>query len=202
MEYFLVLSGYLIGSIPFGLLFGKCLGVDVRAAGSGNIGATNVNRLLGKKMGALTLLADIGKSLLPMLGAAWLLQGRPGAETWVMVTGGAAFLGHLYPVFLRFRGGKGVATALGVFFYLHPVAVLICIAAFAGIVALSGYVSLGSIVAAALMPVLVWLLDGPEGYVWLASFICLFIWLKHRENIKRLLTNQEDSIKNKVGNEE
>jgi glycerol-3-phosphate acyltransferase PlsY len=195
MEYTLVLLGYLIGAIPFGLVFGKCLGVDVRSAGSGNIGATNVNRLLGKKLGALTLVADAGKALLPMVLASIILRDKPMADLWVALVGAAAFVGHIYPVYLGFKGGKGVATALGVFFYIQPLAVLICIIFFAAVVWLWGYVSLGSILAAALMPILLSLGSGTKIDITLAVFISLLIWLKHIENIKRLLRHEENSLK-------
>jgi glycerol-3-phosphate acyltransferase PlsY len=199
MEYCLVVVGYLIGSIPFGLVLGKCLGIDVRAAGSGNIGATNVNRLLGKKMGAITLLADAGKAVLPMLAAAKFLGDKPNVQFWVAATGGAAFLGHLYPLYLKFKGGKGVATALGIFFYVQPLALSLSIIVFVAVVRIWGYVSLGSLTAAALMPILVFLLEGPGQKVYLAILIAALIWLKHAENIKRLINHQENRIGRKAG---
>lgn len=195
MEYFLVIAGYLLGSIPFGLVLGICLGVDVRSAGSGNIGATNVNRLLGKKMGAITLLADAGKAVLPMLAAAKILGNTSSAQFWVAATGGAAFLGHLYPIYLKFKGGKGVATALGIFFYLQPLAVALCIAVFVAVVRVWGYVSLGSLLASALMPVLVYLLEGIGHKVYLAALVAALIWLKHIDNIRRLVNHEESSIR-------
>jgi glycerol-3-phosphate acyltransferase PlsY len=199
MGYLFIVAGYLIGSIPFGWVLGKCLGIDVRCAGSGNIGATNVNRLLGKKMGAITLLADAGKAVLPMLAAARILGNQPTAQFWVAATGGAAFLGHLYPLYLKFKGGKGVATALGIFFYVQPLALSICILVFVAVVRIWGYVSLGSLVAAALMPALVFLLEGPGYKAYLALLIAGLIWLKHSENIKRLVNHQENRIKKKAG---
>lgn len=198
MEYCLIVVGYLIGSIPFGLVLGKCLGIDVRAAGSGNIGATNVNRLLGKKMGAITLLADAGKAVLPMLAAAKFLGDKPNVQFWVAATGGAAFLGHLYPLYLKFKGGKGVATALGIFFYVQPLALSLSIVVFVAVVRIWGYVSLGSLTAAALMPILVFLLEGPGQKVYLAMLIAALIWLKHAENIKRLINHQENRIGRKA----
>ena len=197
MEYLCVMVGYLIGSIPFGWVLGKALGIDVRCAGSGNIGATNVNRLLGKKMGAITLLADAGKAVLPMLASARLLDDHPSAQFWVAATGGAAFLGHLYPLYLKFKGGKGVATALGIFFYVQPFALSFCILIFVVVVRIWGYVSLGSLAAAALMPALVFLLEGPGHKSYLAGVIAALIWLKHSENIKRLLNHQENRMKKK-----
>ena len=200
MEYCLVVLGYLIGSIPFGLVLGKCLGIDIRRAGSGNIGATNVNRLLGKKMGAITLLADAGKAVLPMLAAARLLGNDPQAQLWVAATGGAAFLGHLYPLYLKFKGGKGVATALGIFFYIQPLALAICILIFVAVVRIWGYVSLGSLTAALMMPALVFYLDGPGHKAYLALLIAALIWLKHADNLRRLIKHQENSIWKKAGN--
>ncbi len=197
MGYGLVVLGYLIGAIPFGLLFGKCLGLDVRSAGSGNIGATNVNRLLGKRMGMLTLVADAGKAVVPMVMAAVILRGTADVDLWVALVGGAAFVGHIYPAYLSFKGGKGVATALGVFFYIQPLAVLICVVVFAAVVRIWGYVSLGSLVAAVLMPVLLLLGDRPMIDVGLALFVSLLICVKHIENIKRLLRHDENSLKDR-----
>jgi glycerol-3-phosphate acyltransferase PlsY len=197
MGYLLVVVGYLIGSIPFGFVLGKALGVDVRQAGSGNIGATNVNRLLGKKMGAITLLADAGKAVLPMMAAAKLLGDQPMAQFWVAATGGAAFLGHLYPLYLKFKGGKGVATALGIFFYVQPLAVALCMVVFVATVRVWGYVSLGSLLAAALMPALVYLFEGAGHKAYLAGVIAILIWVKHAENIRRLLRHEENSIRKK-----
>jgi len=193
MEYFLVIGAYLIGSIPFGLVLGRVAGVDVRAAGSGNIGATNVARLVGKKLGGLTLVCDALKGIVPMLVAGWLLENGSRRELWVALCGGAAFLGHLYPLYLRFRGGKGVATALGIFLYLSPVAALIDVLIFVGVVCNWGYVSLGSLTAALLMPGLVWLMSGSVNNSLLAFGIGVLIWVKHRENIERLMKHEEKS---------
>lgn len=195
MEYLLIVFGYLVGSIPFGLVIGKIAGIDVRTSGSGNIGATNVSRLLGKKMGVVTLLADAGKAVLPMLVSAWFLADTN--HLFVYATGGAAFLGHLYPVYLKFKGGKGVATALGIFIYIQPVAIVFCLALFVAVVKMTGYVSLGSLLASALMPILVCILDGVTPAFYLALFVAIFIWIKHHENIKRLLNHEENSFKKK-----
>lgn len=195
----LLLLAYLVGSIPFGLLLGKAMGKDVRQEGSGNIGATNVSRLLGKKMGLLTLLADTGKAILPMIFARWLLDlfttGSP--EVWIALCGTSAFLGHLFPIYLNFRGGKGVATAMGIFLFLEPWSVLFSLGFFLIVVLIWGYVSLGSLVAAALIPVWIWLLSGSVFYTCLAIFIAACIWLKHHSNIARLLKGEEKSWKNK-----
>ncbi|OGR04319.1 MAG: acyl-phosphate glycerol 3-phosphate acyltransferase [Deltaproteobacteria bacterium RIFOXYD12_FULL_50_9] len=199
MNYLLIIFAYLVGAIPFGLLIGKCLGVDVRVSGSGNIGATNVNRLLGKKLGALTLFCDMAKGALPMLLARWLLPEEAGRETVVQLCGAAAFLGHLFPIYLGFSGGKGVATALGIFLLLEPLAVGIDVAAFVVVVYLSGYVSIGSMVSAVLMPGLVWLLQGKIEHIVLAAFIGGLIVVKHQANIRRLLVHQEKSWKKRAG---
>jgi glycerol-3-phosphate acyltransferase PlsY len=193
MEYLLIIASYLIGSIPFGLVLGRVAGVDVRGAGSGNIGATNVARLVGKKLGGLTLVCDALKGILPMLAAGWLLENGSSRELWVPLCGGAAFLGHLYPVYLKFRGGKGVATALGIFLYLAPAAALIDLLIFVFVVHNWGYVSLGSLTAALLMPGLVWLLTGSLSKSLLALGVGILIWVKHRENIVRLMKHEEKS---------
>ncbi|MGV1100163.1 glycerol-3-phosphate 1-O-acyltransferase PlsY [Thiovibrio sp. JS02] len=195
MEYFLIVASYLVGAVPFGLILGRMAGIDVRAAGSGNIGATNVARLAGKKLGALTLICDVLKAVLPMVAADRLLTAGSGREIWVALCGGAAFLGHLYPVYLSFRGGKGVATALGIFLYLAPGAALIDMLIFVGVVYNWGYVSLGSLTASLLMPGLVWLLYGSPSNALLALVVGFFVWLKHRDNLLRLMRQEEKSWK-------
>ncbi len=195
MQYLLVIFGYLAGSIPFGLLYGRLAGVDVRQQGSGNIGATNVSRLLGKKLGILTLASDLLKGLLPMLIAAQILGDRPDAYLWTMLTGTAAFVGHCWPIYLKFRGGKGVATALGIFLYLAPLQTLIAIVLFVATVRLGGYVSLGSMSAALSLPVMIWLSNGPTDLLLITGMIALLIVLKHQENIRRLLKGEEKSWK-------
>lgn len=193
MNYLAIVLAYLAGSIPFGLLLGKMAGVDVRDSGSRNIGATNVTRLVGKKLGVVTLLLDAAKGLLPMV----IAQAAGAPAHTVLVCGAAAFVGHCYPVYLRFRGGKGVATALGVFLFLDLIAVVGGIAIFVLAVALSGYVSLGSLLAASTVSLLVWLRYGLEAYFFLALFVTSLIWLKHHENIGRLLRGEEKSFKKK-----
>jgi len=202
---FIIIS-YLLGSIPTGLLLAKAAGGgDIRRAGSGNIGATNVTRLLGKKLGLITLAGDVLKAVVPMLGAYWYFahagQGISAQEVDLAVSlcGGAAFLGHIYPIYLKFKGGKGVATALGIFIVLEPVAVLISLILFAGIVYITGYVSVGSLMVSALMSLWIWLLRGAPNHVFLAFFIAIFIWLKHMDNINRLLEGKEKSWKDKKG---
>lgn len=188
-----IVGSYLIGAIPFGLLLSRGSGIDIRSAGSKNIGATNVARLLGKKTGALTLGCDILKGFLPMWIITLLVQGQSGYEVILGSCGAALVSGHMFSVYLRFKGGKGVATALGIFLYLAPVAVLGCITVFACCVALSGFVSLGSLLGSLSMLLWLALLKAPGWKLWLAAFIVLMIWLKHWQNIGRLFRGTEKS---------
>ena len=184
-------AAYLLGSIPTGLLLGKAYGIDVRKEGSGNIGATNLYRTVGRKVGVITLVGDCFKGLVPVMAArAWGL----GAEqvAWV---GLAAFCGHVFSVFLRFKGGKGVATALGVFLALSPLAVAIAVGVFAVLVLKWRYVSLGSICAAAVMPLAVSLLGGNRVLLLVTALIALSVIVKHHENIKRLVAGTESKFK-------
>lgn len=195
-------AAYLLGSVPTGLLLAKLFSdTDIRAYGSGNIGATNVTRVLGKKLGFITFVGDMLKGFLPVLVGAGIFQAYLPAWPFafaVAVFGFAAFLGHLFPVYLRFKGGKGVATAFGVFLYLEPIAVLIVLTLFILIVALWGYVSLGSLIAAAAMP---FVLLGVAFYIRPVSLPCillsivvgLLIFMKHKSNIKKLLNGTENT---------
>ena len=194
MHYFLIVFGYLLGSIPFGLLYGRLAGIDVRQQGSQNIGATNVNRLLGKKLGLLTLVSDLLKGLVPMLLASHFLTGQ-NDSVWIMLPGLAAFIGHCWPIYLKFSGGKGVATALGIFLYLAPLPALAAILIFVCVVWLSGYVSLGSMIAAASMPVILTLNGGRPEQLIVSGVIAVLIIIKHHENIIRLLKGTEKSWK-------
>lgn len=192
VELLMTIAAYLVGSIPTGLLLARIFGgVDIRTTGSGNIGATNVSRTLGWKVGVLTLIGDCLKGLLPVLVA----QRMGFSEGGVALVAFAAFAGHVYTVFLGFKGGKGVATALGVLLAVSPLAVLCAVAIFAFMLWRWRYVSLGSITAAAVMPLLVALLDG-RGLMFLMSIAVasIVIW-KHRENIQRLRTGTESRFK-------
>jgi glycerol-3-phosphate acyltransferase PlsY len=193
-----VAVSYLVGAIPFGLLVSQGSGIDIRAQGSKNIGATNVARLLGKKMGLLTLSLDIFKGYLPMFVAAYLLQDAPQRDLYIALCGAASVLGHMFPLYLRFKGGKGVATALGAFLYLAPLAVLGCLAVFLVAVYLSSFVSLGSLLGS--LSILLWLLllHAPAWQVWLTVFLVLMIWIKHYQNIVRLVRGTEKSWKKRV----
>ncbi|HZA56211.1 MAG TPA: glycerol-3-phosphate 1-O-acyltransferase PlsY [Candidatus Udaeobacter sp.] len=187
MEFILILVAYLLGSIPTGYVLGSRAGVDVRKAGSGNVGATNVARVVGKRHGLLTLIGDTAKGLIPVL-----LAGQLNSTTEVIaLVAVAAFLGHLYPVFLKFHGGKGVATALGVLLGLAPLATVVLIAIFVLIVVTSRLVSLSSMIAAALAPLALWWFSYPPVLVGASALLAVMIILRHRGNIQRLLAGTE-----------
>ncbi len=193
----LIIASYLVGAIPFGLILSLGSGVDIRQQGSHNIGATNVNRLLGKKLGILTLLADVAKGFLPIFIASRILAGIPQAHLAIALCGAATVTGHMFPVYLGFKGGKGVATGLGVFLYLAPPVVVLCLAVFVAAVRLSGFVSLGSLLGAAVMLPGLFFLAGPSWKLWLATWVVLMIWIRHYRNIGRLLNGTEKSWKKK-----
>ena len=185
---------YLLGSIPFGLIFAKLFGGrDVRQSGSGNIGAANVARVAGLLPGILTLLFDAAKGAL----AVWLAGHFTGGDAaWMMVAGIAALLGHCYSVWLGFKGGKGVATALGVFAAICGPAALSAFAFFLVVLGIWRYVSLGSVAAAAAMPLLIYFLWMPRGAPPLAVmfgtfFASALVAFKHRANLGRLIKGTE-----------
>ncbi len=193
----LIIASYLVGAIPFGLVLSLGSGVNIRQQGSRNIGATNVTRLLGKKLGVLTLLADVAKGFLPIFIAGRILAGGPQANLAIAMCGAATVTGHMFPVYLGFKGGKGVATGLGVFLYLAPQAVLLCLAVFVIAVRLSGFVSLGSLLGSAAMIPGLFFLAGPPWKLWLATWVVVMIWIRHYRNIGRLLSGTEKSWKKK-----
>lgn len=190
---------YLLGSIPFGYLLVRIFrGEDVRESGSGNIGATNVARK-SPQLGALTLLLDALKGS-AAVALSYVVADRmvaiPSLEQLALAAL-FAVLGHMFPVWLRFRGGKGVATGLGAFVLIAPKAVLIAVAIFIAVVAISRYVSLGSMVAVAAFPLMAWLI-GQFHISWvglaLLSLASLLILVKHRDNIRRLLAGTEHRV--------
>ncbi|MEZ0329287.1 MAG: glycerol-3-phosphate 1-O-acyltransferase PlsY [Dissulfuribacterales bacterium] len=188
-------GAYLLGSIPFGLLIGKAMGTDIRKHGSGNIGATNVTRTLGRKLGILTLSLDVLKGWLPVIISANLLQGQENFESILSATALCAFLGHCYSIFLRFQGGKGVATAAGVFLAICPQALAIALLSFIIVVWRTGFVSAGSLTAALVMPLLQ-MFFLPSLPVSIATWtIAALVWWKHRDNIQRLLRGKEKGWK-------
>lgn len=216
---------YLFGSIPFGYILVRLFrGEDVRAKGSGNIGATNVMRSGSKALGITTLLLDAGKGyfavlwarywtthlMLGMMKAKSLNQLNPSTQHYVMewvyfccaISAIFAIVGHVFPVWLKFRGGKGVATGVGSFIAIAPKAVLIVLAIFTAVVVVSRYISLGSIVATAAFPVFAWFLYRGNSYPAFFALICagsLLIIAKHHQNIRRLLAGTEHRFGSKKG---
>jgi glycerol-3-phosphate acyltransferase PlsY len=181
--------GYLLGSIPFGLILTRMAGLgDVRTIGSGNIGATNVLRTGNKKLAALTLLLDALKGTAAVL----LVNALFGYETSV-IAGFFAFLGHLFPVWLGFKGGKGVATYIGVLLGLAPWLVLAFAAIWIACAYITRYSSLSALVATLVIPVALWIL-GPEKTAFVMSLMTVISWWKHKENIKRLVSGAESKI--------
>ena len=197
---FIALAGYLLGSIPTGLLVGKARGIDIRKHGSGNIGATNVFRTLGKKFGIFVFVCDLLKGVgAAVMGAHFAgLHFSPALAG--IVCGVACILGHNFPVWLKFKGGKGVATSLGVVFGLMPLAGAVAFAVWGAVLFVSRYVSLASIVGAIAVPVTVAFTNhGADRMPLLvfASAATLLIIARHRANIARLLSGTENRFKKK-----
>jgi glycerol-3-phosphate acyltransferase PlsY len=200
-ELLAIVIGYLLGAIPFGFLVPRVFGVkDVRKIGSGNVGATNAYRAAGPVAGILVLLFDIGKGV----GAVLLARAMPGTlletEYLIIAAGMAAIIGHIFTVFLGFKGGKGVNTALGVMITILPMEVIIAIIVFIIVVYIKRYISLGSILASSILFLIVffeWLLkikDVHPGYVAVSFLLALLIIFAHRSNIKRLIAGNENKF--------
>jgi glycerol-3-phosphate acyltransferase PlsY len=188
------LCGYLLGSAPTGYLVGRVRGVDILKEGSGNMGATNTFRVLGKKAGATVLIVDLLKGLcacvaIPLIGAALPGEARP--EVFKVVAGITAILGHNYTCWLGFRGGKGIATSAGVLIALTPIALLILLAVWGLSFWISKYVSLASILAAVALPIATVSLDRSPLLVGVTTFMAAMAIYKHRTNIRRLLDGTE-----------
>ncbi|MBA4372767.1 MAG: acyl-phosphate glycerol 3-phosphate acyltransferase [Thermodesulfovibrio sp.] len=182
----LLLAAFFLGSIPTGLLITRARGIDIKKAGSGNIGATNVLRTTGKLPAFLTLIGDMAKG-----AAAVGIAKHYGLDIfWVGMTGFLAVAGHIFSVFLNFRGGKGVATALGVLLIYSPQTCLFTIIIWLMTVAIFRYSSLGALVSFALLPISIALLDSPEKLPFAVCVLALIL-LRHRENLQRLLTGTE-----------
>jgi len=203
LHVFVVTLAYLLGSIPFGYLIVRLRGGgDVRETGSGGTGATNVTRRAGRAAGLSTLALDAAKGALAVVIARYLLAEGFGVNWWVVAAALAAVLGHIFPVWLRFRGGKGVATGLGVFLTLAPLAVLCALPVFALVVWATRYVSLGSMTAAGLLPLFVWLTgargdagDGLRPVLAAAAAGGALVIFMHRANIGRLMRGTESKLK-------
>ncbi len=184
---------YLVASIPTGLVLARLMGgTDIREKGSGNIGATNVYRVAGKLAGVLTLIGDTLKGLLPLLAIKlWLAP----TSTQLGIASAIAIVGHCYPIYLKFKGGKGVATALGIFLVLSPQAVAGALIVFALTVAISRYISLGSVLAALSAPLLILMLNHPPPIFLATLFIATLVVWRHRGNLRRLLDGTESRFK-------
>jgi glycerol-3-phosphate acyltransferase PlsY len=186
----LILFAYLIGSIPIGVLLARLRGKDPRKVGSGNIGATNVMRSAGKVLGITTLVGDVLKGFVPTLIAIRL--GVP--DLLIALVGLAVFSGHLFPVFLKFKGGKGVATGAGVFLAINYPIILISFIIFVIVFLKWKYVSLGSLVGTAIIPLFFTLLKTPLEYILLSLLLTCCVFVKHKDNIKRLLAGTENKV--------
>lgn len=191
MTFLLLIVAYLMGSIPTGVIVGKAFGnVDPRTQGSKNIGATNVFRTAGKRLGVITLLGDILKGLIPVA----IAKGTLDSYFWIGAVALAAFLGHLYPIFLKFKGGKGIATGLGVFLALSPLPAILSLLVFGAVLYKWRFVSLGSLSATAAFLFLLALLNPHQIYIPFALIIGVLIFYRHRENIERMLGGKESKI--------
>ncbi len=185
----------MLGALPTSYLVGKLRGIDLRQHGSGNLGATNAYRVLGWRAATPVFLGDILKGWVP---AFFFPQWDNTAQAeWALAYGAAAIVGHVFSVYVRFKGGKGVATSTGVLLALAPVAVAIAIAIWTLVVLVTGYVSLASIIAATLMPIMVYFLNGPGPVLWLTLGLAAFVVFAHRANIGRLARGQEHSFRKK-----
>jgi glycerol-3-phosphate acyltransferase PlsY len=184
---FPVLFGYLAGSVPFAFLLARRAGIDVRVAGSGNVGAANVLRTTGAWRAVAVMSLDVAKG-----AAAVLVANLVTGGVWIAaLTGAAAIVGHIYPVWLRFRGGKGVAVAAGVFSILSPIATAVAATLFLVIVWMTRYVSLGSIAATLALPPVAWWAGAPRAVVLTAAASGALILFRHRTNVRRLRLGTE-----------
>jgi glycerol-3-phosphate acyltransferase PlsY len=194
-ELSLVFIAYLIGSIPFGLLISRAVGrVDIRQHGSGNIGTANVLRIMGKRAAALTLVGDLLKGFLPVLAA--LLLG--GSEFLVAGVGMAAVLGHNWSIYLRFTGGKGVATSFGVLVAMTPLPALFGLLVWIAVLLVFRYTSLAALTASVCIPAVIFLSSGFGPYFVFSLVAALLIFIRHQDNIKRIFAGTEHRVGQRV----
>jgi glycerol-3-phosphate acyltransferase PlsY len=192
MKWLLVLFAYFLGSVPSGVVIARLFGgEDPRKSGSGNIGATNVLRTLGRKAAAATLLADAVKGMIPVLIAGWLLPANSSAVYFVAA---AAILGHDFSFLLRFKGGKGVATTFGTMVVLSPTVALLLLGTWISVVAVTRYSSAGALSAAALSPLLALIAGNDTQFSIFCAAAASLLFYLHRENIKRLMEGTESRI--------
>ncbi len=205
----LFLLSFLVGSIPTGIILAKTKGIDLRKIGSGNIGATNVLRAMGKEAAMITLLGDIAKGIIPVYIARHILSGIDiqtvhfaGIDAYITkphiliegVVGLFAILGHNYSLFLKFKGGKGVATSLGVLIAISPQAALIAITIWLFTLARSGYSSLSSLLSFGLLPLIIFVVDRSTEKIIIGAIIAILIFIRHIPNIKRLINGTENRV--------
>ncbi len=181
---------YLFGSVPFGLIAAKLKGIDLTKTGSGNIGATNVFRSAGKGLGLLVFFLDMMKGYLPV----YIASAAGQSHYAIMLCGILAIAGHMFSPFLRFKGGKGVATGLGIILGIAPYIFILSFLLGISIISLTGYVSLASITGSVLLSILMIRSGQPMPYVWMTLLITMFVVLKHIPNIKRLMNGTENKI--------
>lgn len=197
-----LILAYLLGAIPVGYIVAKLVkGIDIREHGSGNVGATNVKRVVGTKAGLVTFALDGLKGYVPVLGTIWLFNGpgNPGLvqdpyQVMPLLTALAAIVGHSKSVFIGFSGGKSVMTSLGCFLALNPLATLITFAVGVTVIKLTRYVSVGSMVGALVLPTSMALLGAPLSHVGFTGLVSLYVIYLHRGNVHRLLTHQENRL--------
>ncbi len=197
----LPIFAYLLGSIPWGIVLTRlCSSADIKRQGSGNIGATNVSRVAGPTLGLLTFTGDVLKGAVPVyLALRFALQNQGVNDLFLSVVSLAAFFGHLYPLFMKFKsGGKGVATTAGCFVILAPLACLMALSAFIIFLLLSRRVSAGSLAAGIVLPIAVWFATNSWGITGAAATMSVFIFIRHTENIKRLISGTEPKFKEKL----
>ncbi len=186
-QAFVWILSYFLGSIPFGVVLAKSKKIDLRQHGSGNIGATNVTRTLGKTAGLLTLAGDCGKGYL----ACWIAESLLAIDWKIGLAGLLAFLGHIFSVFLKFKGGKGIATGLGIYLFLMPLAGLTALGLFILNLLINRYVSISSMLAAISVPITGYLLSSPLPYIYVSIIAAIITIYKHKENIQRLINGTE-----------
>jgi glycerol-3-phosphate acyltransferase PlsY len=192
LEWFIVVGAYMLGSMPTALFVVRwATGVDIRTVGSKNPGATNAARTAGLRVGLLVTVVDVAKGVVPVLVMRWF---HP-SSLWLVATAGAAILGHIAPVWLRFRGGKGVATGLGAFLVLSPYPALMSLVVWIAVLVTTRYVAMASMTAAATFPVLLWFIRRPtEPMMWGVIVVSLLIVLRHAGNLRNLVHGNEPTI--------
>ena len=192
----IILMSYLFGAIPWGLILTQTVASkNITAIGSKNIGATNVRRVAGAKLGGLTLFCDMAKGAIPVYLAAGLAVASVSVEIFTTLAALSAFAGHLYPIYLNFKnGGKGVATGAGAFMMLSPMGCIVSILVFTLVICITNRASAGSLAAAAILPLSVWKASGSAVLTLSAAIMTIFIFYRHKDNIRRLLAGIEPVI--------